>query len=624
VNLNILFYIAIILGLGFLSSIIFYKVRELRTISILASLSVSMFFIFKYFSVFENINRTFSYKDLIFFKFDAFSNFFAMLVLGVGFLAMLASHTYMKKKKGETFYYIFFMLTILGMIFLVYSRDMLSFFVGWEIMTIGSFLVILQSDEKDRFKFALRYFIISLIGAYALLWSIFLIFTKTHSFAFAKFNSSLFTPTEITTLLITISIGFLIKAAAMPFHTWAAGAYSRSPLTFTAFFSGAMSKMGIYGLFIFLYGSIGLTTIYKTGTIEFFHTSTFQYTLVWIGVITAAFGTLKAMLSEDMRIMLAYSSVGQLGYMIIGLALGTTLGLTATLFHVVTHGLFKVSLFIVLAAVVHRTGKTKFHELGGLIKNMPIAFIATLISIITLAGIPPLGGFATKWLLYHAMIEQKMLFATVVTMLASIGAFLYAYRLIQSLFLGQRKPEHDNVKAAPLTMQIAMMIPVLGMLFLGFFPNMLIKYTNLFIEKLGFDTLKISKNVMETNLTSSSGYLNALYLGTAVMVIFVIAVIYYNIHRRAKIYRVGQLDIYTAGEEVTRDTPLNYSYNFYGFIIDALRPLLKHSMTDFVTRVSKEFIALSDFVRRVYTGNGQHYAVFTMIFTIITLIYFLG
>ncbi len=622
--MNVLRTIALILSLGFLSSILFYKIRELRNLSIIASLSVALGFVIKFFGIYTGIKRAFSYKDLFYFKFDAFSNFFVVLILGVGLLAILASWNYMKEKKGETFFYVFFMLTILGMVGLVYSRDMLSFFIGWEVMTMGSFLVILQSNEKDRFKFALRYFIISLIGAYSLLWSMFIIYNKVHSFKFSAFNSSVFTKGELTTLLITISIGFLIKAAIMPFHTWASGAYSRSPLTFTAFFSGAMSKMGIYGLFIFLYGSIGLSAIYKTGYNEFFQTSYFQYTLVWLGVITAFLGTLRAILSEDIRVMLAYSSVGQLGYMLIGIGLGSTLGLTATLFHVVTHGLFKTSLFIVVAAIIHRTGKTKFHELGGLINNMPIAFIATLISIITLAGIPPLGGFATKWLLYEAMIEKRMFFATAITMLASIGAFLYAYRLIQNLFLGQRKLEHDDVKPAPLTMQIAMLIPALGMVFLGFFPNLLIKYTNLFIELINIDFFKLGVKVTDTAFTNSYGYWNAFYLGSAVVIIFIVSTIYYNLQRRAKIYKIGQLDIYTAGEYVTRETPLNYSFNFYGFIFDSLKPAIKYSVTNFITRISKEFIALSDFVRRIYTGNGQHYAIFTMIFTIITLIYFLS
>ncbi len=622
--MNILLYIAIILTAGFLASILFAKVRVVRNLAVLTSIGATLALVGKYFAV-NIVNNDFKIGELIHFRFDPFSNFFVVLTLGVAFVAMLASWTYMKDKKGEKFFYPFFMLTILGMVALIYSRDMISFFVGWEVMTIGSFIVILQGEDKDRFKFALRYFIISLIGAYALFWTIFVIFSKTGSFSFYKFNASLFSKGELTTIIIAISVGFLIKAAAMPFHFWAPGAYSRSPLTFTAFFSGAMSKMGIYGLFIFLYMMIGSKAIYETGSIAFFHTSIFMYVVVWLGVITTAAATLKAILAEDMREMLAYSSVGQLGYMIIGIGVGTTLGLTATLYQVVIHGLFKTTLFIVIAAVIYRTGKTKYHDLGGLIFNMPIAFIATLMAIITLAGIPPLAGFTSKWLIYNALIEQKMVFATVVTMTASVGAFLYVYRLIQSLFFGQRKVEHDDIKPAPLTMQIAMMIPVVGMLVFGFFPNLLIKYTNLFVTYLrDVKGLEISGKLIDTNLVISSGYWNAFYVGSTVMAAFIFAIIYYNLQRRGKIYRVGQLDIYTAGEPITRDTPLNYSYNFYGFLKDALAPALRFSVTNFVIRLTKEFNALADFVRRINTGNGQHYAIFTMIFLVVTLVYFLG
>ena len=623
--MNILNTVTFILAAGFLASAIFYKIRFLRNLSVLISLSSVLGLVVKYYGAREGIIRFASYKKIFYFGFDRFSNFFIVLVLGLAVLAVLASWEYMKDKKGEWFYYPFFMLTVIGMVILVYARDMISFFIGWEIMTIGSFVVILQSREKERFKYALRYFIISLIGAYSLLWSIFLIYSKIHSFRFNAFDPALFSDKESMMLLIMISLGFLIKAAAMPFHFWAPGAYSSSPLTFTAFFSGAMSKMGIYGMLLFVYGIMGFNILDKTGIINYVDVSKFQYIIIWIGVITTVFGTLRAILSEDMRMLLAYSSIGQLGYMIIGVGLGTTLGFTATLFHVVTHGLFKISLFIVVAAVLHRTGKTKFHELGGLINNMPVAFVATLFSIITLAGIPPLGGFATKWLLYTAMLEKKMLFAMVITMMSSVGAFLYAYRLIQSIFLGQRKPEHDNVKASPLTMQIAMSIPVAGMFLLGFFPNLLIKYTNMFIINFSSITpFKLKEGILNTDLVLPSAYFKAFYVGSAVLIIFVAVVIYYNLQRRAKIYKVGQLDIYTAGEYVTRETPLNYSYNMFGFISDALKPVIKFSMTKLIMRIAEEFVALFDFIRRIYTGNGQHYAIFTMIFTIITLIYFLS
>ena len=155
--------------------------------------------------------------------------------------------------------------------------------------------------------------------------------------------------------------------------------------------------------------------------------------------------------------------------------------------------------------------------------------------------------------------------------------------------------------------------------------NIKIKYTNIFVGYLrDVKAFKISGDLMDANLVVGSGYWNAFYVGSTVMAAFVFAIIYYNLQRRGKIYKVGQLDFYTAGEPITRDVPLNYSFNFYGFLRDALAPWFKFSMSAAVARFAKEFNTLADFIRRINTGNGQHYAVFTMIFLVITLVYFLG
>ena len=368
----------------------------------------------------------------IIWRMNPLSWLFGMVIFGLAILAAIFSASYMKGKERVDFYCFAMCMTVASMFGIVVSGDLLSFFFFWEMMTWSSFLMVIYYRFEAQAA-GLRYFVMSMIGAYAMLAALLIVYAQLGSFSFDALATgwSGFSITLQIWLFVLFVIGFAVKAAMMPLHTWAPDAYTVSPAPFSALFSGALSKMGIYGLallfFVFGAGKLASSVVTIQGV------SLPGYILAWFGAITALIGTFKAIVQDDAKKLLAYSSIGQLGYIILGFSLSSSMGVTAGLYQAVNHAIFKGMLFLAVGAVFYRTGTRKLSEMGGLITRMPYTFLVVLLGIITVAGMPPLSGFTGKWLIYEALIEKHLIFLAVVAFGASTAAFLYLYRLIFSV-----------------------------------------------------------------------------------------------------------------------------------------------------------------------------------------------
>jgi NADH-quinone oxidoreductase subunit M len=226
------------------------------------------------------------------------------------------------------------------------------------------------------------------VGAYAILLAFSLLYALAgHSLLFKDVLTYL--PSMPTGVLISIFIllviGFGVKAAMMPLHPWAPSAYRESPHTFTSLFSGALSKMGIYGIFLTLFF---FTFRFSTLGIGYLRgTHILGYILAWFGAVTAFLGALIAIKQDSAKKLLAYSSISQLGYVIFGLGIGTSMAVTGALFHAISHAIFKGLLFLAVAGVIKRIGTDNLTEMGGLIKRMPFTFVFALFGILALGSL---------------------------------------------------------------------------------------------------------------------------------------------------------------------------------------------------------------------------------------------
>src|SRR6478672_13309292 len=194
----------------------------------------------------------------------------------------------------------------------------------------------------------------------------------------------------------------------------------------------------------------------------------------WIGMLTALAGAMLAVQQDDVKRMLAYSSMSQLGYIVTAIALMSHLGWVTALYLTANHLMTKGILFLVAAAIILRTGARAFGDLGGLARPMPFTFAAAAVAIVAMSGLPPLTGFGGKWLLLSAMLEKGWYGPVVMGVLATFIGLLYMARFIRAVFLGPRRAAHDTVVEAPLSLLIPQYLLIAGILLMSFFPKLLI------------------------------------------------------------------------------------------------------------------------------------------------------
>jgi NADH-quinone oxidoreductase subunit M len=541
----------------------------------------------------------------------AFSMYFVYIILGLSVLALLYSIKYMEGKARLGYFYGSFLLSILGMMGVVLSKDFISMFIFWEIMTWASFLLVIYNAYYKIKTEGIKYMIFSAIGAYAMLTAIVFVNKYYGTFNIAEaIQAGAFSFTKHSFIPLFFILGFGIKAAVMPFHVWAPKGYAHSPMSFTAVFSGAMSKMGVFGI------ALVFSTYYTTNYIEGYFISQI---LAWLGGITAVMGTIYALIQTDAKKLLAYSSIAQLGYIVVGLSTGTKLGLMAALYLAVMHAVFKGALFMVAGAVEKQAGTTDMTKISGLIRRMPWTFFVALVSIIALAGVPPVGGFVGKWLIYEALItESNNYFLVIVVFFSSTAAFLYSYRFLFGLFLGQEEKETENVKEAPVTMLIPMVILALISIITGAMPGLVFEPAAEALQSIGI----ASADWQMTSLSNVWGNTTDLSLiGMLVAAVFVLIFIFLTFKGKKNTKFVGTKDISSSGELWKEGENWTFQQDFFKPFERAAAPLYKLKMNKIWQDLADAFEAFFGFARKIYTGNGQTYAMFVIAFLAILLLF---
>lgn len=525
--------------------------------------------------------------------------FTALTLLG-GTLAALSS--YAVTAPGRS-YQGLFLLLMASLILLIRAESLLLFFLAWEAMTWTSYLLVAGGQRGARAAYSYTLF----SGAAGFLVMGGLMVAIAGGADSIQGVSMLAGPAAVWTALL-LGVGFAIKAASAGVHIWAPAAYAESPDVFSSFMSGVLSKMPLFGLIVFaarLLAGSGVPHIWGIAP---------AYVLAWVGAITAFGMALLAALQEDAKRLLAYSSVGQIGYAVVGLALFTPLGWTAALYHVVNHFLIKMLLFLAIAGVVHRTGTSDMHRMGGLIKKMPASYIAVLVGIIALSGVPPLSGFAGKWLLYTALLEKGWYFVAGLSMFASVIAFLYLFRLIHSIFLGQLKPEHRNVREAPLPIVTAQALLVLAIMGVSAFPQTILGPVARVVEAaLGSPGVLLAA---DGSLAVAFGYLNAFAVMALVMALFALFFAFL-LFLGPRTRKVKQLDIVYSAELPPGPEEIHHAYDFYRPYKRAFSPLLSVSAGRAWGRTAAWTGKVAELGRRMYTGDGQGYLVYALAFAVL-------
>ncbi len=521
--------------------------------------------------------------------------------------AIVQIFAFMHRKGAAEGYFPILAMLIFALGNIVLATSALEFFIAWELMTIASYLLILKGKKAE--KASGIYAIFSTFGAYLLLVGLSMLpqlFPSYPLIVQAYYIS-------IGTLAaLFMGAGFLIKMGAFGVHFWLPDAYAEADDETSSLLSSVLSKAGVFGLLLVLVMISGYVTANSFSMIA----------LGWIGVLTAFFGALMAVFQEDVKKLLAYSSMSQLGYIVLGFSLMSHLGWVSALYLTLNHMLFKGLIFIAIAAVILRTKTRMMYEMGGLIKKMPIAFISVLIGIITVSGVPPLSGFGSKWFIYTSLLEQGRYLQTGLAFFSSAIAFLYLYRLIHTVFLGQAKPEHREVKEAPIWLIIPQAIFMMAIMAISFLPNLITKplsaavdFVFLRPDWMSWDGYNI---VLDSPLIKGNWNGNLVMLVT--MGVFIFPLIWLLLVN-ARVQKVKQFNIVFAAERPFKPGTTHYAYNMFAPYQKALGFLVKPRATAFYEGLGEWTRALSATISRLYTGNGQTYMLH--IFLYIVVMYFL-
>lgn len=317
------------------------------------------------------------------------------------------------------------------------------------------------------------------------------------------------------------------------------------------------------------------------------------------------------MFQEDIKYTLAWSSIGQVGYIILAFSLFDHFGWTTAIYLSLNHFLFKSMLFLAIAGVIYRVKTRLMYKMGGLIVPMPITFITVLMGIIALSGVPPLSGFGGKWLVYSALIEGGRPLQAALVMFTSGVAFLYLFRLIHSIFLGQRKDDSVGIKEAPAWLIIPQIVLMAALMAISSFPSIILKPIISAVGEWMPSTLAFEGST----LVGLLGYWDGSWVMYVTMGVFMLPLVVLFIGMR-KPQKVKQFNIVFAAERPHRPETTHYAHNFFAPYRKALGFLLKPVGRKFWEGTVGGVHAVSSAFRRLYTGNGQTYALHIVLFTV--------
>ncbi|MGP3778085.1 proton-conducting transporter transmembrane domain-containing protein [Halanaerobium saccharolyticum] len=537
---------------------------------------------------------------------------FAVMTAAISLLIALFSIQSQSDFKFSAAFNLNFLLIIGSIIGIVFARDFLTLFIFWELMTWTSFYLISAGKKKMAGKAAYRYLILSAGAAYAFLMASIYIFQQTGSFAFDSAAEFLLanSPAQSILLLAAVSLPFIVKAGIFPLHIWVKDAHGNAPKEFSPFLSGMMLKVGIYGLLVVFY-QLSFFQIIEN-TVAYRGLPLLSYLFALLGAVTIITGTILAIRQEDMKKLIAYSSISQMGYIIIGIAIATPLGFSGSMLHLMNHLIFKSTIFLALAAVIYRTGTTKMYEMGGLIFKMPLTFAAYLTAIIALAGIPPTNGFISKWVIYQALIEEGFLFLALAAFFGSIASFMYVFKPLSTVFLGQLKPQHQDIKEVPLLMKIPMLVLIGIIVLFGVFPGIQMNIISQISGYLGIETVNYSLY----SIQGAFGAWNSLYIFNIFSAGFVIALLIFGFAKKSKL--VGLLDTYSSGEYVTDAESYHYAYQYYRPFDRVFDNLAAKSLTNFYETLTNNLVRTGEGLRRALaSGKLQNYALYSVLLFVI-------
>jgi multicomponent Na+:H+ antiporter subunit A len=438
------------------------------------------------------------------FHVDALSVLFALMGTGIGAFVLLYSIGYMAHDKAATRFYASMLIFIAGFVGLVYSANLFFFYLCWELVGLCSFsLVGFWYTNREAVAGARKVLLMTHIAGYGLLAAILVVFHRT--------GSALWTDPAVAHaftggVFVLMLVALVAKSVQVPLHTWIPEAMAAPTPVSALLHAACYVTSGVYlAARMHSFGAWPVNGGFAWGNAS----------LVWIGTVTMAVGVMYAMVQSDLKRMLAFSTVSQIGYMMMGIGIGTPLAIAAGLLHCLNHGFFKGGLFLTAGSVQHAAGTRDMNKLGGLAGKMPETTLSWLIGAGSMAGVPLMSGFASKWMLYAAALQAGWAVPAMVAWAVSLGTVFLCAKATSAVFLGPTTEATRDAHESPPTMVWGMGFLAAGSVILGVAPQLAVNYLlNPILNALQMSAV----NVTWLGLSSDAGSFSS--VGGLVLAVF--------------------------------------------------------------------------------------------------------
>ena len=370
---------------------------------------------------------------------NSFTDFFKILILISSFFVLNFSQAYIKENKIAKFEYpIIILISILGMFFMISSNDLILFYLGLELQSLS--LYILAAIDRDNLKSTeagIKYFILSALSSGLLLYGCSLLYGFTGSTNFDVISDKLVSENiGAVFAMVFILVGLAFKISAVPFHMWTPDVYEGSPTSVTSFFAVAPKIAGFAVLIRFM------QTPFENILNEW------QVIIVFISIASMILGAVAAIGQTNIKRLMAYSSIGHIGYALAGVATGTVSGYGSSVIYITIYVIMNIGAFGCIF-LMRKEGKYKedLQDLSGISKKHPLIAISFLIILFSLAGIPPLGGFFAKFYVFMSVIENEMYVLAVIGLLTTVISAFYYLKIIKIIYFDELKIQFDQIKS---------------------------------------------------------------------------------------------------------------------------------------------------------------------------------
>ena len=405
------------------------------------------------------------------YRIDALNALIAVIVSAMASLAMLYAPKSVEKEipeHVEPLFYAAFQLCLLGLLGIALTGDIFNLFVFLEVSSLSSYALIAMGKHRKALTASFYYLVLGTMGATFFLIGVGMLYAASGSLnmadilaRFAEFEDLQL----VTTSLAFIVVGVALKAAVFPLHSWLPSSYSQAPSVVSVFLAASATKVAIYVL---------IRCLFNVYPMEYWTSIVLPDLLVGVGCVGILYGSFRAFGQLDMKRLLAYSSVAQIGYMMVGIGLINQTAMTATLLHLFNHALIKAALFMVAGILLYRANTTNLKDLRGLGRDMPWTLLAMAIAGLSLIGMPGTVGFISKWYLISGAIETGRWYVVLVVLASSIIAILYVWKMIEALYFASSDKvsvngtqDNKGVNQTPVSMLIAVWVAALSCVYFG-------------------------------------------------------------------------------------------------------------------------------------------------------------